>query len=55
MLYPDVEKAGKEEAASSAGGKTGGRPRKRKAEEMDQGSRAEKENIAGVENRRRLH
>jgi hypothetical protein len=55
LLYPDVEKAGKEEASSSAGGKTRGRPRKRKAEEMDEGSSADKENIAGEENRRRLH
>jgi hypothetical protein len=31
------------------------RSRKRKAEEMDEGSSAEKENIAGMENRRRLH
>jgi hypothetical protein len=56
LLYPDVEKVGKEEvSSSSAGGKRRGRPRKRKAEEMDQGSSADKENIAGEENRRRLH
>jgi hypothetical protein len=57
LLCPDVEKAGKEEASasSSAVGKTRGRPRKRKAEEMDRISSADKENIAGVENRRRLH